>query len=503
MTFRLTQNPLSEKSDALIIFLPKGKALPREVVALDRASGGMISTALKTEDFKGELLETMLLYPGRSLDRLGMTLSRILLVGLGDPVKLTLLHWQRAVGTAVLTAQSKRLTAISLIVPSAVKKFGAPQVARALAVGAATATYQFAEYKTDDKEVFPQIKEIALAGLPATVKPDLEEGHMVGESVNFTRNLGNLPPNVLTPSFMAREAQKLAKEFPAIRVTVFDRKQMEKLGMGCVLGVSKGSHEAPAFIILEYRGQLQTKRGQTQKGPIVFAGKGITFDSGGISIKPSDKMDEMKFDMLGAGAVLGAFRAIALLKLKTHIVGLLPCTENLPGGSAYRPGDILRAYNGKTVEVLNTDAEGRLILADALSYAAKYKPCAVVDLATLTGAIVVALGSPYAGLMGNDEKLVRRVREAGEASGDRVWQLPLTEEYSKEVKSEVADVKNITGTREAGSITAAAFLKEFVSYPWAHIDIAATAWNTRSQAWMRGGATGFGVGLIVELVKRF
>jgi leucyl aminopeptidase len=300
----------------------------------------------------------------------------------------------------------------------------------------------------------------------------------------------------MTPTILAEQAHQMAKDCH-LKCEVLDRKDIEKLGMGLLLGVAQGSEEPPKFIILEHRGG---KRGQ---GNLVFVGKGITFDSGGISIKPADGMERMKYDMSGGAAVIGALRATALLKVPQNVIGLIPATENLPSGKATKPGDVHRAMNGKTAEIINTDAEGRLILGDALAYAARYKPVACVDLATLTGACVVALGHEAIGMMGNaqGEALMDRLRQAGMRTGERVWQLPLWDEYLEHVKSDVADVKNVGMGRAAGTIAGAAFLVKFVDdYPWVHLDIAGTAWADRDQPYKPKGGTGVGVRLLTQMV---
>jgi len=308
------------------------------------------------------------------------------------------------------------------------------------------------------------------------------------------RDMISAPSNEMTPSIMAQKAQEVAKR-KNVTCTVLDRKKMQELGMNALLAVASGSQEEPKFIILEYSG------GRKKDAPVVLVGKGLTFDSGGISLKPSDKMEEMKTDMSGGAAVIAALRAAADLKLPLNIVGLVPATENLPDGRAYKPGDILRSYSGKTIEVLNTDAEGRLVLADTLAYSARFRPAAVVDVATLTGACVIALGEEVIGMLGTDEELKREIRNAGEKTGERVWELPLWENYHEQIKSDIADYKN-TGGRPAGTITAAAFLSKFVGdFPWVHLDIAGPAWTTKDKAYIPKGASGIPVRLLVEFLR--
>jgi leucyl aminopeptidase len=300
-----------------------------------------------------------------------------------------------------------------------------------------------------------------------------------------------LPGNVATPTFIANQARELAQRH-GFGITILDKAAIVQEKMGALLSVAQGSAEEPRFIALEYKG--------SDAKPVVLVGKGVTFDTGGISIKPAQNMEDMKYDMSGAAAVLGTFEALGRLKPKVHVVGLIPSTENMPSGTAVKPGDVVTSHLGKTIEVINTDAEGRLILCDALSYARRYQPAAVVDIATLTGAIVVALGHTAAGVMGDDEKLIEELRTAGEKAGERIWPLPMWEDYRDLMKSDIADVKN-SGGRPAGSISAGWFLKEFVEgFPWAHLDIAGTAYTEREEPGRVKGPTGMGVRLFAEFV---
>jgi leucyl aminopeptidase len=314
--------------------------------------------------------------------------------------------------------------------------------------------------------------------------------------VNMARDLSNSPGNEVNPSYLAQQAQEIAAK-TTLRCHVLDVDGIREHQMGCLLGVAQGSEQPPAFIILEH-----APKGSQEK-PIVLVGKGITFDSGGISIKPAANMEDMKMDMSGGAAVLGAMQALAQLDYPHRVVGLVPASENLPNGNAVKPGDILRAMSGKTVEVINTDAEGRLILADALAYAVQeLKPACMIDLATLTGAVVVALGSQATGMMGTDAAMMDRLRAAGDYSAERVWELPLFEEYSKQIKSDFADIKNVSSGREAGSIIGGAFLKEFVGdTPWVHLDIAGTAWTRENRPYIPKGATGVGIRLLVKALE--
>jgi len=311
----------------------------------------------------------------------------------------------------------------------------------------------------------------------------------------MVRDMVNSPSADMTPTIIAAKARELAREF-GLKLQVLERSQMEKLGMGALLGVASGSAQPPKFIIIEYR-----KGGK--KPVIALVGKTITFDSGGISIKPAENMDRMKDDMSGGAAVLGALRTASALKLPLNIVGLLPATENMPSGSAYKPGDVLRTLSGRTIEIMNTDAEGRLILSDALAYACRYKPAVIVDIATLTGACGIALGNEASGMLGTDDTLKRKIREAGEKTGERVWELPLWEEYYDQIKSDIADMKN-TGGRAGGVITAAALLSKFVQkYPWVHLDIAATSWTEKDRPYTPKGATGIGMRLLTQFLRDY
>jgi leucyl aminopeptidase len=347
--------------------------------------------------------------------------------------------------------------------------------------------------KKPNEDKKPPLERVDILGTDHVEK--LKEGHRIGEAVGagqtFARSLQVLPSNICTPSYVANTARELGQRH-GFGVTILDKAGIEKEKMGALLCVAQGSAQEPRFIALEYKG--------AEGAPIVLVGKGVTFDTGGISIKPAQNMEDMKYDMSGAAAVLGTLEALGRLKPKVHVVGLIPSTENMPSGTAIKPGDVITSHFGKTIEVINTDAEGRLILVDALSYARRYQPAAVVDIATLTGAIVVALGHSAAGVMGSDDKLVEEVRAAGEKAGERVWPLPLWEDYRDLMKSDIADIKN-TGGRPAGSISAGWFLREFVdSFPWAHLDIAGTAYTERDEPTRVKGPTGMGVRLFTEFV---
>ncbi len=324
-----------------------------------------------------------------------------------------------------------------------------------------------------------------------------ERGGIVGEAVNYTRDLANEPGGYMTPTILAARAKETSRKF-GLTFDVLDQKQMEKLGMGSLLGVSRGSDEPPKLIVMKY----QPRRAKRGKKLLALVGKGITFDSGGISLKPGENMELMKYDMTGAATVIGTMRAIAQLKPSIPVLGVAPCSENLPSGKATKPGDILRAMTGKTIEVINTDAEGRLVLADAIAYAKKLGATQIIDMATLTGAVSIALGDVNTGILGTDQALIDGVIDAGKGVGEKFWQLPLDKEYSAQIKSDIADIKNVGG-RKSGTITAAAFLKEFADgVSWAHLDIAGTAWGDDAKAYRAKGPTGVAVRTLIEFIER-
>ncbi|MGH7255104.1 MAG: leucyl aminopeptidase, partial [Nitrospirales bacterium] len=323
-----------------------------------------------------------------------------------------------------------------------------------------------------------------------------KRGQVCAEATAYVRDLCNHPANVMTPARIAAEAKTIAKE-RHVKLTILERRDMERLGMGALLGVARGSNEPPKFIILDYQGGGDG-RGRAGGKPTVLVGKTITFDTGGISLKPSENMEQMKADMTGGAEVLATVRAAARLRLPLHLIGILPAAENMPGGRAMKPGDIVTTLSGKTVEVQNTDAEGRLILADGLAYATRYKPAAIIDVATLTGACMVALGQFAIGMLGNNDKLKHQIEQAGKKSGERVWEMPLWDEYFEQLRSEVADMRNIGG-RGGGMITAALFLSQFVGdVPWVHLDIASTDWTDREQPCIAKGPTGIGTRLLIQ-----
>ena len=470
----------------LALALSRGP-LPPSLAGLDKQTGGAIMRVLAAGDLTGKKDETALVYPPGPA-------SRVLLVGLGKTDEIDRTAIRRAAAVAAKRARTVGVPRAAFHLPAEARgKVNLGDVGQAIAEGLAQGAWQYNEMKKPPEEKKPALERIDV--LAHDHPAELIQGHKIGEAIGaghtFARSLQVLPANICTPSYVANVARDLAQRHE-FSVTILDRAALIKEKMGALLSVAQGSAEEPRFIALEYRG--------SESAPIVLIGKGVTFDSGGISIKPAQNMEDMKYDMSGAAAVLGTFEMLGRLKPKVHVVGLIPSTENMPSGTAVKPGDVVTSHFGKTIEVINTDAEGRLILVDALSYARRYQPAAVVDIATLTGAIVVALGHTAAGVMGSDDKLVEEIRGAGDRADERVWPLPLWDDYRDLMKSDIADLKN-SGGRPAGSITAGWFLREFVDgFPWAHLDIAGTAYTEREDATRVKGPTGVGVRLFSEFV---
>jgi leucyl aminopeptidase len=453
--------------DCLVLGVFEEAELGGEARSVDTACGGRLQKLLQRGDFIGRPGDTLLVG-----DLPGIAAAHVLLTGLGTKKQFQRKSWRKAwsVAAAALVRTRIRSCAVALERPEA-RQLDDYYLGRAVAEIAGGARYRINDLKTGKKPP-PAALERVLVGpvrKAAAVKRGLAHGEAVAAAMTVQRDLANLPGNVCTPRFLAEEARALAKRH-GLRVRVLDEAAIRREKMGCLLAVAQGSHEPPRFIVLEYQG---VKKPQP---PIVLVGKGVTFDSGGISLKDPPGMDEMKFDMSGAAAVIAALTFAASLRLPLHLVGLAPAVENMPGSKAVKPGDIATSSAGQTVEILNTDAEGRLILCDALHYARRFRPAAVIDMATLTGACVIALGHHHSGVMGNDEALVRELQEAGVRADDRCWPLPLTEEYAEQLKSNFADFANVGG-RDGGAITAAAFLAKFTQgLKWAHLDIAGTAY---------------------------
>jgi leucyl aminopeptidase len=484
-----------ERSPALIVNLYQGVRPAGATKAVDQALGGLISASLDSGDFTGKKNELLLLYLGKGLR--GFAARRVLVVGLGKQGDFNLEAARQAAGAAAKRLQELGVEeAATALHGGGAGGLDPAEAAQALAEASILACYRFDHYRSGEQGR-KRLKTLTVVEFEAAklnpIRRGLRAGAEIARATSLARDLGNHPGNVATPSYLAGVARRMARQHH-LRCQVLDRRAMQKLGMGALLGVAQGSAQPPRFIVLEHNRKAGGR-------PLVFVGKGVTFDSGGISLKPGDKMEEMKFDMCGAAAVLGAMQAVAALKVPRYVVGLVAATENLPDGRAFKPGDILKTLAGKTIEIVNTDAEGRLILADALAYARRFNPAGVVDLATLTGACVVALGHHASGMFSNDERLAEKVRQAGEATNERVWPLPLWDEHREQIKSDYADMKN-TGGRPAGASTGAALLAEFAGdYPWVHLDIAGTAWNTQAKPYAPKGCAGLGVRLLVQLAR--
>jgi leucyl aminopeptidase len=469
-------HPAKQRAGCVIVGVFDRRTLSEPAAALDQASGNALGSALRRGDLDGKPGQTLVLHHVPKL-----VADRVLLVGLGRERDFDAAAFRKACAAAARAVRATgAIDAVSYLTHLPVKGRALADAVRDAALATADEFYRFDAFRGAKArgELAPlRLERLTFdvprrSDLPAA-EAALAQAEAIGAGVAFTKDLGNTPPNVCTPAWLAGQARALAREHASIKVKVLERPAMKKLGMGSFLSVAQGSRQPPKLIVLEYL------HGAKNGKPVALVGKGITFDTGGISIKPSDKMDEMKFDMCGAASVLGTFKAVARLKLPLNLVGVVPTCENMPGGAATRPGDIVTSMAGITIEVLNTDAEGRLILCDALTYAeTHYAPAACVDIATLTGAIVVALGAFPSGLFSNTPALARALLEAGDDTGDRAWQMPLWEDYQAMLRSEHADVANITGGREAGAITAASFLHRFTrKLKWAHLDVAATAWR--------------------------
>ena len=479
--------PEKLKSDCVAVAVFASAKLSAAAQALDRASKGRISGILKQGDFDAKPGSTLMLY-----DLAGVASKRVLLVGFGTQGEMAAKEFRDGMRGAVRAVAEARFGEAALYVSDiAVKDRDAKWVTMQAAMACLENTYRFDRLKSKSRGHRKNLKRIILGLLRESkvVGTALERGVAIGEGINFARELGNLPPNICTPGYLAEQARALGKTHK-LKVTVLERRDMEKLGMGSLLSVSDGSRQPPKLITIEYYG------GPKKQKPVVLVGKGVTFDTGGISLKPSAEMDEMKYDMSGAGSVLGTLSAVAAMKLPLNVIGVMPTTENMPGGNATRPGDIVTSMSGQTIEILNTDAEGRLILCDALTYSERFEPAAVIDIATLTGACVIALGHVASGLFTNDDQLADEVVAAGQTSWDRVWHMPAWEDYQEQLKSNFADMANIGG-RPGGSITAACFLARFAKkFKWAHLDIAGTAWKSGRDK----GSTGRPVPLLTQFL---
>jgi len=489
-----TTDPLQAKSACLVIGVFADRWHEPLLEQVDTLVGGRLQEARRSREFTGKANECLLLQPVAN-----GPMRRLLVVGLGPRREANLECLRQAAGTALATFKEKPLTALTCALPLLdVPRTTPAERVGAVAEGLLLAGYRFARYRTGDdaaKATGPKsgILYCDRRAGKAQAEAALAAAVAVAEAVNLARDLVNEPGNVKSPLWLADQAKQAAKA-TGLGCTVLTRPELEREGFGALLGVAQGSVREPCLIVLEHRG------GKNGDAPVALIGKGVVFDAGGISLKPAEKMDEMKMDMAGGAAVLGACLAAARLKLPLNLIGVIPAVENLPSGSAIRPGDILTSLSGQTIEILNTDAEGRLILADALAYVRRHQPRLVVDVATLTGACIIALGHHASAVLGNDPVLVQALRTAGEQSGERLWELPLWAEYDQQIKSEVADVKN-TGGRPAGTITAAAFLQRFAKgLKWAHLDIAGTAWIEQPRPCHPKGASGVGVRLLTTFL---
>ena len=461
-----------------------------DTATVDKALDGAISQLIKQGDIKGKLNEITLLH---SMGKLPA--SRIVVTGLGKKKELSINKVRGAVAETCRWLRLKSVASMASVAQGAgINGINEESAAQAVTEGALLGLYAFRRHITKKENEFGEIKQLLIVGHEkARLEKAIARGRIMAEAANWARDMVNEPANYMTPSQMAEAAQQLAKSY-GLKVEVLEREQMEQAGMGALLGVAQGSQQPPKFIILNYKGS------DSDEVDVALVGKGITFDSGGISMKPSERMAEEKWDMAGGAAVMAALSAVARLKAKINVAAIVPATENLPSGSALKPGDILTAMNGKTIEVVNTDAEGRLILADALSYARKLGAKLIIDVATLTGACRVALGTICSGAFSNNQELTDKIIAAGNEAGEYIWQLPMYDEYREQLKSDVADIKNI-GNRYAGPITAAKFLEEFVDdTPWVHLDIAGTRDSDKEKGYLVKGATGVPVRTLVNLI---
>jgi leucyl aminopeptidase len=473
------------KTGAIALFIAEGEAPSGLWAKLEEASGGAISRAIHAAEFKGTARQTCtILAPMAGL-------SRVVLVGLGKPEELNRLVAEQAGGLSV--AALLRDSHAALVAPSL-----GPQDLAATALGALLRSYRFDRYRTQEKpEDKPRLTRITvLSDDTVRARAAFAPMRAVAEGSFLTRDLVSEPPNVLNPAEFAERCKTLSNV--GIKVDILGLKELTKLGFGALLGVAQGSVNEPRVVVMQWNG---TNPGRGKRQPVAFIGKGVTFDSGGISIKPAGGMEDMKWDMAGAGTVVGLMAALAGRAAKVDAVGIIGLVENMPSGSAQRPGDVVRSYSGQTVEIINTDAEGRMVLADLLWYCqSKFNPRFMIDLATLTGAIIVALGHEYAGLFSNDDDLSAQLAECGKTTGEPVWRMPLDPAFDRQLKSEIADMKHVTG-RPGSSITAAQFLQRFVNgKPWVHLDIAGMAWSTKDAPCIPKGATAYGLRLLDHLV---
>jgi len=485
--FVTTKAPITQESDCIVVAIFTDGELSPSASAIDTQSQGYINKIIERGDMSGKAGQTLLLQ-----DVAGITSPRVLLVGCGTKDKTTEKDFNSAITamTNVLN-ESGANSAASCLAEITVKERSISWKVRQTAITAETALYKYSETKSNVKPTKAPLEQLGFFAQDDSQALVLasQTGLAIANGMNLARELGNLPGNICTPTYLAEQAIEIGKRFDTVTTSILEESDMETLGMGSLLSVSRGSREPAKLITMNYQGAGDAR-------PVVLVGKGLTFDAGGISLKPSQGMDEMKYDMCGSASVFGTIIAIAELNLPINVVGVIPSSENMPDGDANKPGDVVTSMAGKTIEILNTDAEGRLILCDALTYSERFNPVCVIDIATLTGAVIVALGRQATGLMANDQDLADALLKAGNDSHDRTWQLPLWDDYQPQLDSNFADIANIGG-KEAGSVTAACFLSRFTEkFTWAHLDIAGTAWNSGKAK----GATGRPVPLLVQFL---
>ena len=492
----ITGNFAEATAEALAVAVFKGeKAASNALKDLDKLTGGLIAEVMKAEEFKGDAGQTALL---RFAPKGNVKASRLLLVGVGDKADYKPYSVAALSGTATRYLRKRNVKSFALLPRSGAS---AAETAQNAVQGFITSQFELDKYKTKDKnnKAVTTFVVCVDGAKPADVKTGITRGHAIGDSMNLTRDLANEPANILPPAEMAKRAQAMAKEV-GLKCEILDEAKMTKLGMGSLMSVSYGSAQPAKMIVLKYTPVKSTaKKGEL----LALVGKGITFDTGGISLKPGENMDAMKYDMSGGATVIGTMRAIALLKPTVPVIGVIAAVENMPDGAASRPSDVVTAMNGKTIEILNTDAEGRLVLADAVAYAEKQGATHIVDMATLTGAVIVALGDQNTGIMGNDQAFMDEIISLGKEAGEGFWQLPVSAEYSKQIRSDIADIKNIGPRGKAGTIMGAVFIQEFIDKAkWAHLDIAGTAWADGVKPHQAKGPTGVAIRTLLKLVEK-
>jgi leucyl aminopeptidase len=496
----ITNRPIEKYSGSLLVFLASKRK--KQAPLCDHAVEKKVADLFKLDDFTGKEEETIIFYPKETQNYRNFKAQRILIIGVGELTKnlsspAIKENLRRVGGTVAKCAEKAHAEDILLVLPGfldTISCYGAEQLIEGILLG----DYRFTKYKTkqEDKEKFSGIKKLSIQAdkMHSSIRKAAQRAQNAAAAAVSARNMAHEPGNCWTPQDFADFAQELARQ-TSLKCRIIDKAQIKKLGMGGILAVNQGSSIPPKLIILEHRPKHFSHT-------FLFVGKGLTFDSGGISLKPAAGMQDMKYDMCGGAAVLSTMKAIGLEKPGVRVIAIVPATDNMSGAAAVKPGDIIKHFNGITSEVINTDAEGRLILADALAYGIKkYSPDCVIDLATLTGAVIIGLGHHRSGLMGNNDKLAKKIIEIGEECGEPVWQLPLGKDYSKQIESDVADIKNVGG-KAAGSITAAAYLENFVGdTPWAHLDIAGTAWNFTEKSYIPKGPSGVGVRTLIAFVR--